>query len=109
MVPGLQKPAPGSACVGSHGRHCSPAVLFDGLSGTVCGPEVGEGGGRLTEKLTDARCRLYSAAWEAVEARQTYGRDSEQYQVAREKADEARAVYGEIHEKVYGKAEGESG
>ena len=63
----------------------------------------------MTEELTAARCRLYSAAWEAVEARQVYGADSEEYKVAREKADEARAVYGEIHEKVYGKAEGENG
>lgn len=63
----------------------------------------------MTEELTAARCRLYSAAWEAVEARQVYGADSEQYQAAREKADKARATYGVIHEKVYGKAEVENG
>lgn len=57
----------------------------------------------MTSELTEARCRLYSAAWNAVEARQIFGRDSEEYKTAREKTDEARVAYGKIHEKVYGK------
>ncbi|GGA35273.1 hypothetical protein GCM10007416_05150 [Kroppenstedtia guangzhouensis] len=60
----------------------------------------------MTTQLTDIRCRLYSAAWEAVEARHSYGPNSEQYQAAREKADKVRAVYRKIHKKVYGGDDG---